>query len=215
MSNDTGGTVPPTRDPVGHGRAMLEGGALLTPLGIVIAWLLTLLPVEVPDVVRDAAVGLTVAVGTVCFSGWRNRSYQLELLAKAAAASSLVLALGLVACVSYDGASYKVLAGEQIVTLSAKADAQPLETSSCDALAAGVLALRNEDGGSKSVKAPFFAGSRIDDVADLQERIAVTCYEMADREKERGVASDLRTRLRAAWLRTWRNGRALIGGPEE
>ena len=226
------GDVSPTRDPVGHGRAATEGG-ILTMLGVVIAWGVSLLPAEVPTAVQTAIVGLVVALGTLAFSEWRNRAHDLKTLGKGAVSGialpfsrlgplfvfliftpAAVLVVSVSSCVSWDGPEYKRLAGDEIARLVATSDSAPLDVSSCEALAAGTAALRDEEGGSKSMNAPFLAGQHIDEAAAVQERIALRCFELAEREAERGVTPAHRIRLRAAWVRTWRNGRALQGGPD-
>ena len=213
MSNDlSGGANPPTRDPVSHGRAATEGG-ILTMLGVVIAWGVTLLPVEIPAAVQAAIVGLVVALGTLVFSEWRNRSYALELLGRKAIVLAVALVV-VVGCVTWDGPTYKRLAGDEIARLVATPATAPLDPRSCEALAAGTTALRDDEGSSNSWNAPFLAGQHIDEVAAAQERIALRCFELAEREAERGVMPEHRDRLRAAWVRTWRNGRALQGGPD-
>lgn len=215
MSNDfTKGDTPPTRDPVSHGRALTEGAAFLTPLGVFVAWLLTLLPVEVPEAVRTAIVGLIVAVGTVAFSEWRNRSHDLKSLGAGGIVFGGLVLVFVVGCVSWDGPTYRRIANEEIVRLIATSPEAPLDSASCEALAAGANALRNEEGDSSSLKAPFFTGQHVASVAGVHERNALRCFELAKRDADRGVDAELRGRVRAAWVKTWRNGRALHGGGE-
>lgn len=210
-------TQTPTRDPVGHTRALAEGAALLTPLGVLVAWLLTLLPVEVPEAVRTAIVGLVVTLGTVAFSEWRNRNHDLAQLGRSGAAIFwkpgllLVFVLG---CVTWDGAGFELLAAQEIPILAAADPAAELDSSRCASLRLAAVALRNEEGDSRSLNAPLLAGQHIRAVAGRYDRMASICYEMVDRDTARGVKPEVRGKLRADWLRAWRSGRALQGGPE-
>lgn len=212
MADAKRGDVPPTRDPVEHGRAATEGG-VLTMLGVVIAWGVTLLPVEIPTAVQGAIVGLVVALGTLVFSELRNRSYALELLGKKAIVFGLALVF-VAGCVSWDGPTLRGLANDEIARLLATPPEIALDPASCEALSAGAKALRNEEGDSSSIKAPFFTGQHVEEMAGVHERNALRCLELAKREAERGVTPELRGRVRAAWVKTWRNGRALHGGGE-
>lgn len=198
-----------------HGRAFLEGGAFLTPIAVIVAWLLTLLPVYVPEAVRSAVVGLIVTIGTLAFSEWRNRRYQVNLLHGPAIfwmpGFLLVFALG---CVTFAGGTYKGLAGTEIVALSSVSADAPLNPARCAAHKEAAKALRDADGDSKSLNAPFFAGQHIGELAARHDRMGSMCYEMAGRDETRGVSAANRIQLRADWSRAWRNGRTLTGGPE-
>ena len=217
MSQPNPTPVPPSRDPVGHGRAATEGG-ILAALATVLLWALGLLPVEIPPPVAGAFSGLVVMIGTLAFSEWRNSRYNTALLRGPAIfwmpgllGLLLVFSLG---CVTFAGGTYKGLAGTEIVALSSVAAEVPLDAARCDAHKDAARALRDAEGDSKSLNAPFFAGQHIGELADRHARMGSICYEMAGRDAARGVSSSYRVQLRVAWLRAWRNGRALTGGPE-
>lgn len=213
MSQPNPVPVPPSRDPIGHGRAATEGG-LLTALATILVWMLGLLPVEVPPAVAGAFSGLVVAIGTLAFSEWRNNQHNARLLGS----GGLVLILPLVmviGCVTFAGDRYKALAGPEILALIEAVDVEPLDPARCAAHKDAAKALRDaEDGSSKSLNAPFFAGQHIAELANRHDRMGSICYEVADRDTQRGVSASHRQQLRADWLRAWRNGRALTGGPE-
>lgn len=213
-------TQPPTRDPVGHGRAFVEGAAILTPLATIIAWALTLLPLEIPEYVRNAIVGLVVTTGTLVFSELRNRKHAISVITPGGLVFVSLLFVPLasllfVACLTWDGDGFKMLAANEIVELQAVAPEEPIATARCDALRLAAVSLRNsETGTSKSLNAPFFAGKNIPELGTRFDRMASICYEFARRDEARGVAPSVRADVRGDWLRAWRDGRALQGGPE-
>ncbi|MCP4869278.1 MAG: hypothetical protein GY898_11230 [Proteobacteria bacterium] len=198
---------------MGHGRAATEGG-LLTALATILVWMLSLLPVEVPPAVAGAFSGLVVAIGTLAFSEWRNNQYNTRILGS----GGLVLVLPLllvVGCVTWAGDRYQALAGPEIIALLDATDAEPLDPARCAAHKDAAKALRDEEAGTaKSLNAPFFAGQHIGELAGRHDRMGSYCYEMADRDRARGVLPALRGELRTDWVTAWRDGRALQGGPE-
>jgi hypothetical protein len=171
----------------------------------------------VPEAVRTAVVGLVVTLGTVAFSEWRNKQHDIAQLGKSSTSAFLmpglllVLALG---CVTWDGAGFELLAAQEIPALEAADPGAPLDSTRCASLRLASVALRNEEGDSRSLNAPLLAGQHIRTVAGRYDRMASICYEMADRDKARGVNPEIRGTLRADWLRAWRSARALQGGPE-
>ena len=217
MSQPNPSPVPPSRDPVGHGRAATEGG-ILAALATVLLWAFGLLPVEIPPEIAGAFSGLVVMIGTLAFSEWRNSRYNAALLRGPAIfwmpgllGLLLVFSLG---CVTFAGGTYKGLAGTEILALSSVSQDALLDTARCAAHKDAATALRDAEGDSKSLNAPFFAGQHIGELASRHDRMGSICYQMADRDADRGVSTEHRGRLRADWLRAWRNGRALTGGPE-
>jgi len=169
--------------------------------------------VEVPPEIAGAFSGVVVMIGTLAFSEWRNNQHNTRVLASGGLVLILPLAL-LVGCVTFAGGTYKGLAGTEIVALSSVSADALLDTARCTAHKDAAKALRDGEGDSKSLNAPFFAGQHIGELADRHDRMGSICYEMADRDADRGVSVEHRGRLRADWLRAWRNGRALTGGPE-
>jgi hypothetical protein len=118
----------------------------------------------------------------------------------------------LAACVTWNGAAYQALAGDELVALSdVRADA-PLNVDRCLALSLGAVALTETDGGSKSVKAPFFAGQHVEKMAAVHRQQGAVCAALVSREEAGDVTPEQRARSRAAWSKTWRNGRELLGG---
>lgn len=209
---------PPTRSPVGHGRASIEGG-ILTALATIVVWALGLLPIEIPAEVYGAFSGLIVMTGTLAFSEWRNRQHFRQQLQASAAARMLVFlvpALVLTAaCVTWDGSGYNRLAGNELLVIPDMVDTQPLNIERCDAHKQAFLALRDEQGNSTSLNAPFFAGQHIEALSNRHNELGSICYELVARDRERGLEPTYRGRVRAAWVRAWQNGRALQGGLKE
>jgi hypothetical protein len=199
--------LPPQREAVSSTRALVEGAAILTPLATVVSWLTTFLPIEVPASVQAAIAALVVALGTVFLSKRRDAAHA----AKVAVVTLVLLVFGL-GCVSYNGGAYRELATAQVVRLQGEPAERALSPQVCDALLAGAVFLRMEEGPDSSVKLPLFAGNGVEDLAQIHERQASICYELSRRDAERGVDEALRERNRAAWGSTWRSGRALLGG---
>lgn len=140
----------------------------------------------------------------------------VDLLRRPGAMICTLFLLGAVACVTWAGDRYKALAHDEIVALSSATDSSPLSPVRCAAHKSAALALRDsEDGQSWSLNAPFFAGQHVDELASRHDRMGSICYEMAERDADRGVSTETRAQLRADWIRAWQNGRALLGGPEE
>lgn len=218
MSQKNPTPVVSSREPVGHARAAIEGVAILTPIATILSWLVTLLPIQVPAQVQAAFAALVVAVGTLMFSEFRNRQYHLALLEQSGVVFVLpwVLAVALLTgCITWDGDLYKRTAGDEIVVIRATPPELPLNPERCKALQDGAVALRNEEGGSRSLNAPFLAGQHIARLASKHDRMGSLCYELVDLDALGEVGPELRIRNRAAWVRAWSNGRALQGGPEE
>lgn len=195
-------------------RQLVEGAAFLTPLATIVGWLVTLLPVKIPDPVQSAIVALFVALGTVLFSELRNRGYLLGRVIPAALALPVILAVFLVGCVTWNGDAYQKLANDEIVALGAAPGDTMLNPDRCLALNLGAIALRDDEGGSRSLNAPFFSGQHVDEMARLHEEQSSNCSELQGRDADRGVTPTLRQRNRAAWAKIWKNGRALLGGGE-
>lgn len=207
MPNPKPQPLPPQREPVSATRALVEGAAILTPLATVISWLATLLPIEIPANVQAAIAALVVSIGTVLFSKRRDVVHTAKL-----GTVALVLLVALVVgCVSYNGGAYRELATAQVVRLQGEPSELALSPQVCDALLAGARFLRM-DGPDSSAKIPLFAGNGVEDLAQVHERQASICYELARRDAGRGVGETLRDRNRAAWGKTWRSGRSLLGG---
>jgi hypothetical protein len=115
----------------------------------------------------------------------------------------------LTACVTWNGAAYQALAGDELVALAGvRADA-PLNIDRCLALSLGAVALTETDGGSKSMKAPFFSGQHVAKMAAVHRQQGAVCAALVSRED---VTPEQRARVRAAWSKTWQNGRELLGG---
>ncbi len=118
----------------------------------------------------------------------------------------------LAACVTWNGAAYQALARDEVVALAdVRADA-PLNVDRCLALSLGAVALAETDGGSKSVKAPFFSGQHVEKMAAVHRQQGAVCAVLVGREEAGDVTPEQRARVRAAWVKTWQNGRALLGG---
>ncbi len=114
---------------------------------------------------------------------------------------------------TYDGQTFKRLAAEEMVVLEATPDHFPLSGDRCEALQAGSELLRHGEG-SRSINAPFFAGSKIPEVALRMTRLASICRELVSRDADVGVLPDLRDRNRHAWRRAWESSVGLLGGAQ-
>jgi len=203
-------TPPNGRTAATNGRQLVEGAAILTPLAVIAGYLVSLISAEIPSQVQNAIVALVVVLGNLAFSELRNRGYLTQKIAPVA----LALPLLLVGCVTWNGDSYRRLANDEIVVLAATLPDVPLDPNRCLALNLGALALRERDGGSRSLNAPFFAGQHVEEMATIHQRASSVCVQLLNLDQEGAVSPALRDRNRTAWEKTWKNGRALLGGGE-
>lgn len=208
-------TEPNGRPAASNVRQLLEGAAILTPIATIVGWLVTLLPVQIPDGVQSAIVALVVTLGSVGFSELRNRGRLGATVGTGGLVFPMIFLVFLVGCVTWNGDAYRKLAGDEIVALSEAPSDTALNADRCLALDLGAIALRDDQGGSRSINAPFFSGQHVDGMARIHEEQSAVCTELETRDADRGVAPALRDRNRAAWVKTWKNGRALLGGGEE
>ena len=196
------------REPVTARRQTGENVAILVPLGIVVAWLATLLPVEVPDHIQTAIAGLVVALGARGFSWRRDVRHRKN---GAAVVSIVFLAFLVGGCASYDGVGYGQTAAFELARLDVQGHDQPLDPQACFANDRAADALADEDGSSSAFLGPFGVGQALDRGIQAHTRLAAICRELVKAEIHGGVESGTRTKARSAMRRAWVNGLALFG----
>ena len=167
-------------------RKLVEGAAILAPIATIVGWLLTLLPVEVPASVRDAVVALVVVLGTMAFSELRNRS-AASAVKSIGAAGLVVPLLFLVGCVTWNGDAYRKISVDETLALALSPADVKLDPARCESLGLGAIALRDTEGSSKSLNAPFFSGQHVAEFASIHDRQASICWALSVRDDHKQV----------------------------
>ncbi len=194
----------PTRDPATQTRQAVEL-AFLTPLSVIVAWLVSDWRPDIPPSVLAAVASLVTGGGAMLLSSLRNRVHAGKGLGVGLV---LLVCLLLPGCKHYDGATYHATAEAEAVAIP---DANTITAERCAAHVAGVAALRDKEGEAYGLLIPLGRGGAVAPTADAHEIQAAACARFLDLIEAGSAGTDAQRRALEAWRKQWAAGDALLG----